>query len=305
MNSYWDFVRGEIQKTGRQAPSSGVLWHYTSGEGLIGIIESGKFWTTQVACVNDSSELRYSSDLLLDQVRGKRLAAAMTSTELDVLFERMFRGLSADVVPTSEWFIGSLSEEGDDLSQWRAYGGGEGGYAIGFDVAALHLALAQADIWLAVICYDRQTHLNIAHSVVDATIRFYLQGLAARPGVRAEVWVDTFLTAWSNVITYLAPMVKHPAFASEKEWRVIRRLTSADLPSVKIQQRHGMLRRHLPLALRTVHAPNHLPIRAVRVGPARHKEVSRVSVATLLQTQKYPEQVYNNVLVSDVPFQAF
>jgi hypothetical protein len=43
-----------------------TLWHYTNGAGLLGIIESGTLHATQVACLNDSSEIRYASKLLLD-----------------------------------------------------------------------------------------------------------------------------------------------------------------------------------------------------------------------------------------------
>src|ERR1700730_4233817 len=35
------------------------LYHYTAGNGLIEIIKSGELWSTQVACLNDSSELLY------------------------------------------------------------------------------------------------------------------------------------------------------------------------------------------------------------------------------------------------------
>lgn len=37
----------------------------------------------------------------------------------------------------SMYFVTCFSEEEDDLSQWRAYCGGENGYAIGFRAAGL------------------------------------------------------------------------------------------------------------------------------------------------------------------------
>ena len=40
-----------------------ILWHYTDGKGLIGMVESGMFYSTQVSCVNDSSEVRYAQRL--------------------------------------------------------------------------------------------------------------------------------------------------------------------------------------------------------------------------------------------------
>jgi hypothetical protein len=40
-----------------------LLWHYTNGDRLIGIVESGTLYSTQVSCVNDSSEVRYGQAL--------------------------------------------------------------------------------------------------------------------------------------------------------------------------------------------------------------------------------------------------
>jgi DUF2971 family protein len=148
------------------------------------------------------------------------------------------------------------------LSQWRAYGGGEGGYAIGFDIATLILALTAENGYLAGVCYHRQTHIEIGMSVVDATVKFYLDGLAARPGVDHTQWGESFLQVWSHTVSDIAPMIKDPAFATENEWRLIHRLGHTDLPNLKFQQRQSMLRRHLPLKLRSPGYP-HLPICAV------------------------------------------
>jgi|SRR5271165_4987554 len=47
---------------------SGPLYHYTTGNSLIEIIKSGELWATQVACLNDSSELLYPIGLLRAKV---------------------------------------------------------------------------------------------------------------------------------------------------------------------------------------------------------------------------------------------
>jgi hypothetical protein len=44
-------------------PNDTLLWHYTNGAGLLGIIQSGTVFATQVSCLNDSSEIRYASSL--------------------------------------------------------------------------------------------------------------------------------------------------------------------------------------------------------------------------------------------------
>jgi hypothetical protein len=114
---------------------SGPLYHYTTGNGLIEIIKSGELWATQVACLNDSSELLYPIELLRAKVC--KASKSPISLEVGFLLKQIEEGLSAQTIDTEGRFLSCFSEDGDDLSQWRAYGGGEGGYAIEFD--SLHL----------------------------------------------------------------------------------------------------------------------------------------------------------------------
>jgi hypothetical protein len=159
-----------------------------------------------------------------------------------------------------------------------------------------------------VVCYDSLIHIDIATSVVKETVRFFGEGLAARPDVDRSEWADAFLSEWRNALSYLTPIIKHWKFAAEKEWRIIRGLREEDFRNLKFRQRQSLLARHLPLALRFPEASTAplLPISSVRVGPSRHQQISKVSVADLLRGKGYPKAVYDNyVRVSEVPFQAF
>src|SRR5579859_3956399 len=40
-----------------------LLWHYTNGQSLLKILESRTLYSTQVSCLNDSSEMRYGQTL--------------------------------------------------------------------------------------------------------------------------------------------------------------------------------------------------------------------------------------------------
>jgi len=60
---------------------SGPLYHYTSGNGLIEIIKNGELWSTQVACLNDSSEMLYPIELLRTKVKEKRAARITSEVE--------------------------------------------------------------------------------------------------------------------------------------------------------------------------------------------------------------------------------
>ena len=91
-------------------------------------------WATQVACLNDTTELTYAADRLRQRVKRRTLVATPT----DSLKVGTFRSRLAEVLlnpypETAGMFVTYFTEKRDDLSQWRSYSGGEGGYAIQFD----------------------------------------------------------------------------------------------------------------------------------------------------------------------------
>src|SRR5258708_558906 len=125
---YRKFCLHHLQSFGRPLPEE--LWHYTNAEGLIGILETGHIWATQVACVNDTLEQRYFGNLVHDVVKAKR--AQNTDPALGVFLRVVDEALALRDFSSAGHFVACFSEVEDDLGQWRGYGGGECGYAIGF-----------------------------------------------------------------------------------------------------------------------------------------------------------------------------
>jgi Protein of unknown function (DUF2971) len=300
---YRDFVESQIRTLGKPPPTP--LWHYTGGEALIKIIESGKLFSTQIACVNDMTEYRYSVELLHEAFKRLR-PRFVNQPEAKFLLDYIDENISTDT-STSEWFITCFSSNRDDLSQWRAYGDGENSYAIGFDVPAMIFSIVSNECLLAPVHYDQSTHIRITDSVADATIRFFLQGWQAKQSSTLSIdqWTQSFLNAWVDDITYLAPVMKHSGFEPECEWRIIHRLQPTDIDKMVFLQKKTLMSRHLPLSYKVASSPDDsrlLPIHEIMVGPSRHKEISKVGVGDLLRTNSYALS-QRNVTVSAVPFQ--
>jgi hypothetical protein len=76
-------------------PPPGRLYHYTSGDNFIRIIESKTLWTTHISCLNDSKELFYAFDVFK-----KRIQARKTS-ERGQKIEGLLQGFY-DVLPIVE-----------------------------------------------------------------------------------------------------------------------------------------------------------------------------------------------------------
>src|SRR5580704_1767642 len=120
-------------------PNPPPLYHYATGSTLIEMIGSGEMWSTQLGCLNDASEVVYPIELL--HAKAKKHLAASTVPEVTTLLERIVSGLAKSSILTEGRFVACFSEDGDDLSQWRGYSGGEGGYSLEFDSQHLRKGL--------------------------------------------------------------------------------------------------------------------------------------------------------------------
>jgi len=282
-----------------------VIWHYTTGTALLNIIETGTLYATQVSCLNDSTEVSYAGDLL--HSAGVRLGAGNLSPEQRQAVELLLRAtvdgrLASAASPinstaSSWWFVTCFSSERDDLSQWRAYGTGENGYAIGFRAGALF----RQDNYVARVNYDAEQQEAVAARIAEASLRFFMEGLQNGRSDSAIEWANEFFPDWERRIGQLSPMIKDPAFRAEKEVRAVHRLRDHELPKLRFSQKNALMARHLPLSFPPPPVPDSkmLPIVEVLVGPSRHMEVSRVSVDTFMRQRHYDVPVTK----SRIPFQ--
>jgi hypothetical protein len=283
-------------------PPETILWHYTNGHGLLGIIETASIFSTHISCLNDTSEFRYSSGLFraaLASLRSKFENDSAAQAFIDGALNYFAENPDYPAQAVTHQFVACFSEEENDLSQWRAYGGGENGYAIGFKAG---------DLWgceysmLVRICYDENLHRSLAQKAAEATVRFFREGLTKYAPVNEAKWGEEFLQAWDKAITMVAPLIKDPSFSKERECRIVKSISPGELAKLKFIQKGSLISRHLPLSppLRNPSGPYRLPIAKVIVGPCRHREISRTSVDTLLRQMGYPPDL---VSISKIPFQ--
>jgi hypothetical protein len=203
------------------------LSHYTSAEGLQGILADGGLFLSDTRFLNDASELAYGRDLLLDRLK----SAAITGKDpraQGVLqeTERLLAG------PASQWrqgstrvFVGSFCESDDLLSQWRGYSLSVGGYALVIRVSMLTEAAAIVDpktrastkalVGLRRVLYEREEQVALLDEVIE---RAFAETKGDAHGSRLfDLALSLFYSSMSAVI----PQIKDPAFREEREWRLV------------------------------------------------------------------------------------
>jgi hypothetical protein len=103
-------------------PEPELLYHYTTQDGLLGILEKACIWATHYRYLNDASEGQIVSKLLIEELTKRNCDEGVISQGKRILSE----------ITSQDVYAASFSEHGNLLSQWRAYSGKSGGYSIGF-----------------------------------------------------------------------------------------------------------------------------------------------------------------------------
>lgn len=298
---YSDFVKHYL---GRFAVlPSGPLYHYTTGETFIRIIESGEFWSTQLSCLNDTREFIFAIDELLKRTRLK--ISENSDPVVNHLLRAVEKGLQDPGTERVGLFVSCFTDRPDDLSQWRAYGGGEGGYALAFDALTLAREGLRQGAFLIRCEYKPDNQAVILDDILKWTIEFFKDGITNKRAPTIEEWIADFLPVWSDQVIAFAAFLKHKSFEPESEWRFVYFLQDEALSRMKFLQKNSMMTRHAPLHL--LSGPDgrpRLPLCGVTVGPCRHKEVSKISVGDLLKRSGYDPDSEVPVTLTDIPYRS-
>jgi hypothetical protein len=201
------------RKKASEDEQSDLIYHYTSLEGLIGIVQEDCLWLTDYSYLNDPKELVYGSDLIETAIK-EMIPHASCDESKDIL-ESWQENIS-DWIELRESSpirvcLASFSSLGDDLSQWRSYGM----ISIGFCPQKLKYHANGAI--LNEVIYDRPKQLKLAKLYLHHILSSCLEGLkhSNEPGVLSSMYKDI------EILVELMAFVKHSSYTSEREVRLI------------------------------------------------------------------------------------
>jgi Protein of unknown function (DUF2971) len=198
-----------------------MLWHYTNAAGFLGIFRSGKLWATNTDYLNDASEMRHARHLVLKAVLDSRSSAQ--NREEHEMLNFLCDCMGSDA--TRPVFVTSLSAAKNELSQWRAYGGGTGSFALGFNVTSMLAAIGkntEIRFNLYKCIYDEARSQSLCQQFVDRLLEaFRAQRAASKPGANDYQAMMDLIHEAVRLFDTLAPLIKHPDFIAEAEWRLV------------------------------------------------------------------------------------
>jgi hypothetical protein len=230
-----------------------ILYHYTTAEGLQGIIKDKSIWASDYRFLSDAAEFNYGLKIFQD-------IFIQFATELPSDVVEVIKDLEKDNFATPDFpfsvLIASFCECGDLLSQWRGYNGAIG-YAIGFNADWLEQRAKEQDFDLISACYKPEKQQQ---TIVGA---FDLLKESLRQGENPS-W-KTVKKWWPQMLVSMARL-KREDFKEEREWRLVR-VTSGWKDICTRTARSGLVP-YLPVKL-NAKAMNHLSPEARNIGIER------------------------------------
>ena len=250
----------------------GLLYHYTTQRGLLGVIKNNEIWATDIRYLNDASEFRLACDLAIEVI-DQRIAARPDKAHRTALAEMKeaagTSGINVSVV--------SFSTKGDLLSQWRAYGEVSSGFSLGFEYDTLKSA-ADAERWIITPCiYRRAEQIELMNALVDDVLEKLIQETAEETAEARHIH-------GGDMAYYLhryAGIFKDESFSEESEWRLISRPLNCTLPRYDYREGRSTIIPYYKFPLARDDAGN-LLLKEVVVGPSPHPDLARRSVDSLL-----------------------
>lgn len=289
---------------GLDEPTPPILYHYTSMEGLLSIVETGRIRATHIRFLNDSSESETMWTVVLRRLK-ERSERADSSEEQAYLSEII---TATSGRRTHNEYVASFSQEGDDLSQWRAYCPAQPGFSIGFSNAALRSQWV-ADPHggkplfvggkLAKVRYVNESDTTQIDLAIDYALQFGAmlhgsQGFSGQTLTKGQVAM-----AWFYIT---APIFKNPAFRAESEWRMVLSKPHKPMPGVRFGLGKSSIVPYIEVVLNRdskFELPNEYMIGKVLIGPTPNPDLSVEAVNSLFAYNGHSEVVVEK---SKIPY---
>lgn len=298
----------------KRLPVPEILYHYTDLRGLHGMFSSLKMWLSDAAYMNDPLEgtwvhqracaaLHILGDSTLSEQTLAQIKAHLAAPDLwdetlrtaEDVGPLRFAALHDAFMPA---FIASFTEEGDRLSQWRGYGAGGDGVAIGFDLTKLDLSIVES-------AFEDQSHppalikVEYDPEIQDEEVMWIFKNaksvfddhesiLSTNEHTKRRL-PQLFHDVIRDALYWLRWEFKSPHYSEEKEWRLVsnpmgfRHLT-------RVSNGHIVPYVEMPLPQTSDRPLNQLAIPEIVLGPRCPPSAVR-SIRGLLQNLAYPKVV--------------
>lgn len=263
-----------------------TLFHYTSIQGLIGILADRKIWATNISHLNDKQELFQARNMFREAIQDleKTIDHNPPCAILPPDYKEnpkitFLNGLNAllSLAQSLPIFVCSFSEEGDQLSQWRGYARNGYGFSIGFNYNKLENHAEQQKFILKKCIYKKKHQQKVINDFIESEILPTLAN-AEKIEPSPNKVMDIF-----EKILQLLPIIKNEHFKEEKEWRLISSPFRTLKDRIRFRPGKTVIIPYCEFEL--AENKKEFAIKSITIGPTPNENESRLSLKTLLDKE--------------------
>lgn len=267
------------------------FYHYTSQDGLIGILEDRSIRATSIRYLNDSTEFQYTVDLV-NSFTKMYLSSGNNDSTKKLLMKKINEWSKEDNGHFCHTI--SFSEEPDQLSQWRAYSNNESGFNIMLYESTIdQLCSINKNFVFGQCLYDRQAQFDLILGWIYEVENEHMDRIR-----HTDEYVDKCFQSFLTHFYSKTPFFKDPSFIEEKEWRIVT--TENNESDLCFRKGKSMVIPYKDFPI--VHNNENLAMDGITIGPCPHMELSKKSTELMLLNKKSKGF---EVALSKVPFRTW
>lgn len=267
----WEKVFPLAQDNETQNNYKDLLYHYTTPEGLLGILQSQNIWATEATFLNDLYEIQYGLEItqeVLNIYIKNKSDFIKDFSQLTLYYFHLMNSKEEEI------YITSFCEKSDLLSQWKGYTNFGEGYAIGLELGKLINSKKSKEfdhVSIKKVIYDQRIQTKMVKSKIDLMIH-QSQKLIQEDIPNKKNIIQASAKSLAYHLNTQSKRFKSSVFKEEKEWRAIY-INSTLSKNKRIKNQFRMADStivpyiELHLCKKAHKSCNSLPINEIIIGP--------------------------------------
>ncbi|OLN22941.1 hypothetical protein BTO30_07025 [Domibacillus antri] len=260
------------------------LFHYSNGQGVKSIVESGEIWLSKSGFLNDKLEIKYTLELVLSIIEE-------FLTEEPVIEERLFHDWFKQMIDlhlfSFEVFTLSFSKNGDSNVLWSNYANNDG-YNIEFkypEIAKIlleNLRTAHPNRKFAVypyfVVYNKGRQIELLKREIINLFKLFYHDYYNREG---HFRFQNAKRIFANLVCY-STFFKDDSFHQEEEFRIaVFNSEKNEKPLYHCRLSNGVFIPYIGIPISNERT--RIPIQGITVGPKNRLDIAEEGLKHFLE----------------------
>lgn len=253
-----------------------LIYHYTSLGSLKSIIESETLWATNIRFLNDTEEYTHALKIFnnsIEKIQGR------DSPEIALPIKDLVnQAKSLNFDSQQDHFAISFAKNGDQLSQWRAYGN----VCIAFNKEKLEKSLKKElrDVYIKDCKYDEEEITENLSKKATLLISELIK--TKKTHEDRDLNLDFFSDFYTD-----AAFFKHSGFKEEGEYRFVYQ--TAQIEKIKFREKNNCFIPYIPISFDIE------SIEKIIIGPCPHPDRTQNSLNYFIDCIKKPCRITTEI----------